>query len=238
MKSLNEKYEVWFDISISHAYFGMGLAPLTLSPTDNTRIFLSKSRILFKQIESNRWVLLRIKEEMANTDDPDLSFNISINSDEFYYVTAKNITEINPSFSLSDSQYPRIWKTIKLTDPLGNKEKTSEQILLQIPTVEKYLEYICIPKFHPGNINLKMNEDKNNFQIHPPKKVSLPDNVEVIRFVSKDKIPLKKIYTDKVRLWEVRDSGERLISEVIPYPNPSNISIFQPNDTITTYYYF
>jgi len=235
--SYKEQYEVWFDLKITHDYYSNSHVPLTFTPTDETRILLLKNRLFLKNIASNHWVILRITGEVTETENKELAFEIRSTDNDFYYVTGKEEQKDELPYTLEDPQYPGIWKIMKIKPEKG-ETGMANQILHIIPSVEKYFEFICIPKFHSGDISLRMTEDKNRFQIEEPEIISMPDKTNAIRFVSKDKIPLKKIYKYKVRLWEIRESGERLISDSIPCPSPSNISVFHSNDTITSYYYF
>lgn len=232
-----EHYAVWYEIKISHDYYPDNFVPLELLPTNETRIYMLRNNILLRKNREGYWSLLKPAGEKPEEKEAGLSFEIRITSPDFYYVTGRDVRATETSYTLSDPQYPSAWKIFTI-QPLETEEEVLRQINWKIPTVEMYFEYICIPKYSQVDLHLKMIDDKNEFQIKGPEKVDLAGDKEVLRFVTKDPIPLRNTYKYKMQLWEVRDSGERLMSDNIPCPNPSERSIYSPNDTITTYYYF
>lgn len=222
--NVDERYQIWCDITITHDYYPPQKVPIELSPDRDTKVYLLRNKILFKKIEPNHWGLLKQMKENSEINPYGLSFHIKARNSDFHHVTLLPF----------DARNPALFQSFHIPDEKENKG----QIRWHIPATEKYFEYICIPQYYTGDSVLRLRENKNLFEIEGPDKVHLPDAGEVFRFVSKKQIPLRQIYPYKVQLWEIRDSGERLISDRIPCPQPSSRSLFYPNDTITTYYYF
>lgn len=233
-----EKYTVGYKIRISHDYYSDSSVPLTLSPTIETKAILLKNNMHFKRIGTGEWVLLCLKGDKLKLNRSFLTFEVRITEAVFYYVTGREVNTNDETFTISDPEHPMSWKILRIHITEETENDYPIDIHWQIPTVEMFFEFICIPKYHPIDLGLKMDVDKNTFHFIEPENISLPGEGYGILFRSKEPIPLRNIYKHKIRLWEVRDSGERLISDNIPCPNPSERSVFNPNDTITTYYYF
>lgn len=235
--SRTESYKVCMQIEVSHDFYTQNPVPLHLVPAQSTSKQLENARIIFKCLSAGRWVLLRPAGKYRDMDKMDLHFEARVMSSRFYYVTG-SINQVEDAlYTFSEPGIPGIWKLLKL-HPEAIRTEDFSHIKWHIPGVEKFVEYICIPRYNTGDIHLKLTEDKGRLQFKEPEKTVLPDGSRGVRFISKEKILLRKDNTYKMKLWEIRNSGERLLSEVLPFPDPESMSFIRPGDTITSYYYF
>jgi hypothetical protein len=154
----------------------------------------------------------------------------------FYYVT-QTLLE-NPALKAESFYRPVGLPIMTINVDYILKNKLSE-ITIQALSVEKYLEYLCIPRFNAADIALRMTEKKNRVQVaEASQPVTLPDGTPARRFVTDKKIKLQQNIGITMQLWEKRDSGERLIAGVIGSPDPEQASPFSPKDTISKIFYY
>lgn len=234
MKEYSELYTICVSIEIFHEYYNNSFTPIDLIPGEQTRMYIRRNNLILKKISANRWFLLKMNSEVLEYVDR-LVFELHALSDELYYVSDEQLEGEN--FDIKPSVKPGIWKYIEInTENLMEKE--SVHIRIDLKSKMKYLEFLFIPKYHSETINLRLLEEKRRLENVGPEDHYILDNVLVKRFVSKETILLKEKPDYNFALWEVRDSGERMLTNRIPLPRPDNISLISPKDTITTYFYF
>lgn len=71
-----------------------------------------------------------------------------------------------------------------------------------------------------------------------PEDVQLWNNNHVQRVISTRPLTISYPRPLKMRLWEIRNGGERLLSDTVPLPACDSPSPLSPKDTITTYFYY
>ncbi|MDR2084108.1 MAG: hypothetical protein LBP67_03840 [Bacteroidales bacterium] len=237
--SSSERYKLWITISIAHEYYAGTYCPVNLEPLSETQLILKKHNMLFIRQKSTQWDLF-----IENMFDPGdlllneykLIFGLYPQSEKFYYLSQESATE-NDAFSLEEAPMSKAWRNVELDlqHIINNK---LQKIDIHITSPEKYYEYICIQKYHNSNTELKLTDERNLVEFNKEEFQPIADIQNAIRFVSTEKIKLIETNNNKIQLWEIRDSGERLISNFIPIPRVDEKSLISPQDTITTYFYF
>jgi hypothetical protein len=187
-----------------------------LVPDEETLRIIKRYDLLFKATSANRWLLLA-KEDFETEDMPDedkqLHFTLKAGSDMLYYVSEEG------------------WdKAVVAVD--------GKDAIIKIAGREKYLEYICIPKYSSPDLSMKIRESKNRLSFKESGRITLPDIPVALRFVTKEKVKLMQQNEFKVQLWEIRERGERPAGEALSVPCPDSFSPVAPQDTITSYYYY
>ena len=232
------KYETWFCITLSHEYYENGICPISLIPSTESKNFFRRSNILFLQQRDNSWILLKEKNvqstELYDDDFQKMHFHLQHSKTAIYY-NSDGIYE-NDSFSATNTSYANTWKTIELDT--GNIIKNDlAEINIKIATVYKNYEFILIPKHHK-NLQIKLVEIRNKIQFEVLEQLLLPNIGDVYRFLSKEKIKLTDSNNLKIQLWEIKETGERLLCNTIPIPQPEQISLIDPKNALSTYFYF
>lgn len=237
MKGMIE-YEIWCTFEIRHEFYTDDRVPLVLLPDQQTRLLLAKYNIILRQQMKNQWVMLKPKDEslFSNKEDLVLRFELQVTSEAFYYSTREYEPKANDIFRVGDTSKPGIWRTLEM--PFReNTDEEHKHIVLALQSKQMYFEFLFIPKYTAAK-DIRLREEKGLLQFGEPKEQILFDETMVYQFVSTEPVSLRKNYKYKVQLWEVRNSGERLLSGCIPCPDPGNQSVLRPQDTITTYFYF
>lgn len=232
-------YEEWVSIELSHEYYDGTPCPALLVPDAATVRRLQHNGILLRKRYATQCSLIAGGDsgEINLTDeDVYLQFEIRTSDERFHYVSQS--CEEDASFSIVDSGVCGVWRTITL-NPLVLAGMMSKQLKVRINAPEKHIEYLCIPKYNKPDLNLRMSDDSNSlFLTNPPEQVSLPGIPTAWKFVTKEKVRLKQHSEVKTTLWEIRDHGERVIGNAIPFPRPEQFSPLSPNDTITSFFYY
>lgn len=238
--SSSEKFKPWLTCSISHDYYVRTACPVTFEPAQDTLFALKKHNILFVSQQKTQWTLL-VEENFDPKDllenECKLFFGLYPQNELFHYVSLISNTE-NNNFYLHDVPLSKWWKMMELNlqHIIDNKV---QDISIKITSPEKYFEYVLIPKFHDANVNIKFSEERNRLTFVQGDQDFLAELGTIFPFRSEEKVKLSEDNERiKTLLWEVRDSGERLISTYIPNPKPNEISIINSKDTITSYFYF
>jgi hypothetical protein len=227
-------YETILTIAFRHEYYSNGNCPVLLSPTVATVRLLARHDILFRKQNSNRWLLVS-QNPLAELED-NLQFNITAGEAVLYYVTREWKT--NPAITVEAANASKVWQTVTINIPYLIENKIKE-VYIETASEEKFLEYLCIPKFNAADMALRLTEEKDRLPITEAfEPVTLPDGTLARQFVTGEKIKLHQDNGITMQLWEKRDSGERLIAGAIESPDPGQASPFSPKDTITRIFYY
>jgi len=232
-------YEEWLSIGLNHEYYDEGACPAMLVPDAATVRWLQRNGILLRKRHASQCLLLAEGDsgEISLTDEEvHLQFEIRTADERFYYVSQS--CEENAAFSIAGSEICGVWKTVVL-DPLSLAEMQSKRLTINIKSQEKHIEYLCIPKYNKPDLSLRMSDDNDCLGlINPPEQVTLPGIPVVWKFVTKEKVKLRQNSEVKTKLWEIRDHGERVIGNAIPFPRPQQFSPLSPEDTVTSFFYY
>ncbi|MDR0941060.1 MAG: hypothetical protein LBM68_02410 [Bacteroidales bacterium] len=229
-------YEEWLSIELRHEYFGNTPCPATLVPDEETAYLLKRNNILWKTSMGQCLLLTEHTSNLSADETAYLRFNIQPIDGQFHYVT--QVCYKDEAFSVADTNMVGVWKSIVIDVAHIIKNKI-KHMTINIKARNKYIEYLCIPKYGKADLKLRMIDDTNYFSfVQPPEKISLFAMPVVWRFVSKEKIPLRKRVEAKIKLCEIRDYGERIICNMLPLPHSEQFSPVSPNDTITTFFYY
>ncbi len=232
-------YKVWFRFMLSHEYYAKTSCPVLLAPSEETKLLFKKSNLIFRQINNGEyWVLKeeKFQEHDLLDEQPRLSFDLYPLNHTFYYVSDK-IEKQELFFSVNDEKKPRVWKPIELNIPYLINRKP-EEISVNITTVLKYYEYIFIPKYSKTATKIKLTEERNRITFKEAEQISLPDIPIAFRFLADKKIKLTQENNLKMQLWELKEHGDRLLSDQIPNPQPGECSLVDPKNVLTTYFYY
>jgi hypothetical protein len=237
-------YSTELHIALRHEYYLSGNYPVSLSPTAETARFLARYDMLFRKQNANNWLLvsqndlasIAVVETRRATSLRYLRFALHATDHTLYYVT--RAWKPNPAFTVESAMGHGAWQTLSIDVQYLVKNKQKE-IIVEAETEEKYLEFLCIPKFNGADIPLRMTEEKQRIQVkEDTERATLPDSTVARRFVTTEKIKLRQDNGIKMQLWEAREMGERLISTTIPCPQPLQPSLFSPKDMLTHIHYY
>lgn len=242
------KYSVWITITIEHTYFNSGECGLELNVTDDSAMLMKKTAAIFRKRLNNQWIILMLENEngMINPgnlfpEDSEqlLTFTLNEKSDEFFYYTDWS----NPSIQGTD------WM-IGHSDKLGRNRrylqlrvtpaiiKEARQINITIPGREARWEFILIPKYNDDKYPIVLKEKQDKLMFSAPEEIMFPGERIAFRCVSTELIAMKEKYDYKISLWQKRGKGDVLLSDHIPCPRPHSLSISNPKEMITSYFYF
>jgi hypothetical protein len=233
----NEKYSLWLTIVLNHEYYGSDNFPAALVINAETSAKFQKLDFLFEELSPNKYIILIPENfDFDNLIKEEIYFRIGIKilDRQIYYVT----DSINSSkfFRINDFSQKGIWKTLELNlnNIVTQQKKTIE---IDISSVKKYYEYILIPKYTPKDAIIALSEEKKQITFSKS-KIGIPGTLEVFQFISEEKVKLTQQNKIKTQLWEIRENGEKLISKEIPNPKPDSYSPIDPQNSITTYFYY
>ena len=232
-------YTAWITITISHDYFINGSNCITLVPTRDTHKLLTKGGIIIRRSGNGTWLLLKqeglneiVEEELIGQ----LEFCLMNTDAGFYYYTNTAVADEMPVWGLKDVGKNGIWKVLTIYVDKGLlKHKTAVNI--EIESVEKLLEFLIIAK--SGNRPQLLVREDNDKLVFDQSQVDFPgEPLPVYRFVTTTPVALKEAHDYKIRLWEVKENGESLLSSGLPFPKASSSSIIDSQNTISSYFYF
>lgn len=238
-----ERYKDWIQIKIDHEYYDTGNIPLDTCPSREIAIFFNKSGILFRQYMNNQWNILIPEGETPEKqlrlwleDNIIMNFELKPSTPEFLYISS--LVEINNKYySVKNSVSRGGWKQLEI--PLTEIIlKQSISIDISVNSLKKHLEFILIPKYNSINIQLQLTEEKGKLQFSKERRVSFLNNIEAYQFKTTEPVVLRNGNPYKIKLWEIRKTGNRLLSDIVPLPMCNEASIFDPYDTVTTYFYY
>lgn len=228
----SEKYTCRLNIEIVHEYYVNTLPPVILTPTAETVALLKKQNILFRNTANGSCAFL-IESGFSFDDGYKLRIELRPSDHKFYYVSQS--VSVHEFINVYDSDLPNVWKIMEIDTEKINSDNIND-LKINIETFEKYYEYICIPKYCNDDIKVKLTDEKTEIKTE---KISLPGIQSAFRFITKDKIKLSQNNTViKMHLWETKEYGDRLISSAVPNPLHTEISVIDPKNTLTTYFYF
>jgi hypothetical protein len=178
---------------------------------------MNRYGLRMKATGANRWLLLSqgdFRAEDVPDDEKQLPFTLQAGNDMLHHVSEKG------------------WNRVIIV-------VDGKDTVIRIAGLEKYLEYIWIPKYGAPDLPLKMTEAKNRLRFKDAERIRLADDVPVaLRFVSEAKVKLTQQNEFIAQLWEIRENGERLTGEVFSVPQPDRFSSIAPKNTITSYLYY
>lgn len=232
-------FSIWFSILLSHEYYVKRPCPVSLVLSEQTEKFFKKRALLFLHQNANKWLVLKDAdcpaEELEDADFPVLSLELRPAENEFYYVSGA-IKE-NSLFTLAGQKSPGNWKVLEINTASLINEKI-EEMHIEIDSVSKFQEYILIPKYQRADTKIKLVEEREKIRFRETGKVQLPQTPEAFRFVTEEAVKLVQGNDFKIQLWELRENGERLISECVPAPAPDACSVLDPENFLTSYFYY
>lgn len=227
-----EKYEIWFTIRVSHEYYENENCPILIEPSGETRDFLQRNKIIYKKRARNQWVLLAQFENFSPEINNALFFEIIPKDNMFYYVTEQSSKKNNDNYTLESNPNAGKWMNL-----LIYVDNIKEEVDIKFNSKSKYWEFVIIPRHISNTSTLKIEEKRKTIKFGNIEETQFPGVEKAFRVSTKEKNKLNNKSNYVIRLYEVRENGERLLSRYIPLPHPDSFSITQPNDTITTYFY-
>jgi hypothetical protein len=231
-------YRIWLKLVINHAYFDAQQCGLILEPNSITKRLLQKAGIIFKQQNSCTWILVAPDNEINLDSEINLSFQLKTKLADFYYYTDQK-TMNTETWSLVDYNKEGIWKL--LTIPVTEERiaaTNSETIEVKLNSPLKHIEFLVFPSQTYSMDPLEIREQRGKVSFDKREELTLPGTEKTLyRFVSSETIPLKHQSAYQFHLWELRNSGENLLSRLPDFPLVQSLSPFSPKDTITSYIY-
>jgi hypothetical protein len=230
-------YRIWLKLVILHEYFEAEQCGLTLEPDGATKNLLQKNSMLFKQHNSRTWFIIG-EENILPEEACQLNFHLKTSQSEFYYYTGESDSS-GADWSFTDYNREGIWKILAI--PVTEerlKASEPETIEIRLKSQLKHLEFLVFPPQSYSMGPLEIREQREKVLFKEAEEVNLPGTEKKLyRFVSTQTLPLKQKSGYEFHLWELRKSGENLLSKLPDFPRVNVLSPFSPKDTITSYIY-
>lgn len=230
-------YRIWLKLVINHSYFDAQQCGLILEPNSITNRLLQKAGIVFKQQNSCTWILAAPNE--INLDSEiNLCFQLKTKQADFYYYTDQTTTDAE-NWSLVEYNKSGIWKLLNIALTEERLAATdSETIEIKLNSPFKHIEFLVFPSQTYSMDPLEIREQRGKVSFDNREELILPGTEKTLyRFVSSETLPLKQQSAYQFHLWELRNSGENLLSRLPDFPLVQSLSPFSPKDTITSYIY-
>lgn len=245
MSNKIEKYIRLGGFRITHAYYTSSACPLDMLWSAEFVSIAKKMGLFLYKSEANFWCfcmsdtdLLKHRAELISEESIILKLDLVPLQNDFYYVTtsAIKVEEIYDWGISKDALKMGVWRNVEISiKKLFDLENSS--ICYQIDSIEKYWEYLIICKRKIPPYDIVLSEESKQLNFHSQEIVSLPDGRNAYRFLSKERICLSQEKKYKIQLHEVRDKGNRLISDYIANPLYDQASVFSPTNTLSSYIY-
>lgn len=235
----SEQYERRIVFTLRHSCFAGGEAPVALSASAETDGFLQRNNAVFRCDAPGCWSVCVPSERYLEADDTCgvLRFEIRPRSGHFYYYSQLPEAELD-GWSVRNGDNPGVWKTIEVSMDEVIRPGAARTINIWIQAVEKYMEFFFIPKYNPPDAPLRVTVSKGDLLFSGPENTSLWEYGPVQRVVSVKPLPVNCQQLVRVMLWEIRNGGDRLLSDSVPWPPCDSPSPASPENTITTYFYY
>lgn len=243
--SQQETFEIWIKITVLHEYYNSGNIPISLAPTVTSRALMQNHGILLRATGPGKWILLRLTGELARRqyemlaqEDAILQFELRPSAEEFFYSTSEeSLQSVNENYSLIVTAQPGVWRILEVpVKSIICETCITELITLKCP--RKKLEFIMIAKYNSENANLRVDEDMGRIIFGGIETRYMHDGTRVYTVISSTEVLLQKSCPYKIRLWETKPSGDRLLCGALPLPGYDEISTIGGKDAITTYFYY
>jgi hypothetical protein len=235
--SWQSTYRIWLKLVVLHEYFDAEQCGLTLEPDAATKMSLHKAGLIFKQHDQRTWFLVG-EEQILLEEETRLNFYFKSTQNEFYYYTDQ-IADSGADSSLINYNKKGIWKILSI--PVSEtrlKASETETIEIRLKSQLKHVEFLVFPSQSYSMGPLEIREQREKVRFKDAEELKLPGTEKVLyRFVSSETLPLKQKSDYQFHLWELRKSGENLLSRLPDFPRVNVLSPFSPKDTITSYIY-
>lgn len=230
-------YRIWLKLVIKHEYFDTEQCGIVLEPNAITQRLLQKAGIIFKQQNPCSWLLIAEEQILLDTDI-NLSFRLKTKQTDFYYYTDPSTTD-DSDWSLDDYNKEGTWKIWNI--PVTEKRMAAadpETIEVQLNSPLKHIEFLVFPSQSYSMEPLEIREQRGKVLFKKREELTIPGTEKtVFRFVSSETLSLKLKSAYQFHLWELRKSGDNLLSHLPDFPLVQSLSPFSPKDTITSYIY-
>lgn len=230
-------YRIWLKLVVLHEYFDADQCGLKLEPDTETNMNLQKAGLIFKQQDAKTWFLVG-EDQILLEEETLLNFYFKTTQSEFYYYTDQTAAS-GADWSLLDYNKNGIWKI--LTIPVNASrlhDSETETIEIRLKSQLKHVEFLVFPSQNYSMGPLEIREQREKVLFKEAEELKLPGTERILyRFVSSETLPLKQKSEYQFHLWELRKSGENLLSRLPDFPRVNVLSPFSPKDTITSYIY-
>lgn len=231
--SSSEKYNIWFSVAIEHEYYGTQHCPVQLQASPDSAFIFRRYNILCRKVDKNKWIFLSLPFSPDDEDIACLHFDLLPQNNIIYYVTG-TLSVRSEEKNCEIKKSPEINKWMEVTVPF---KETMEDIIISFGSKSKYWEFLIINRSQKDGVELKIEEKQRRVAFNDAEIVENPAFGKAYQIKTTDMLKMKEIYDYAFRLFEVKNTGERLISGHLPAPSPMEASILSPDDTITTYFY-
>lgn len=225
--SRSERYAPCMSLSVVHGYYS-GTPPVSIVPDEKTGISFRRSGLVFRPQGKGRWIVLRpegLDEDLFPT------FKVIPTDSLFYYVTERAETLGSMLEMVGQNG---VWGVLRAQLKRNEVVETT----LRLYPLEKRLEFVLIPRYTDVSAVVELREAQNGVIFLPPEKTLFPGVDSARRIMTREKLPLAESTPYRFQLWEIRDSGERLLADRVPLPEPYESSVVEPRDAVTRYFYY
>ncbi|MFA8434715.1 MAG: hypothetical protein ACEPOZ_09385 [Marinifilaceae bacterium] len=130
----------------------------------------------------------------------------------------------------------------KMVENWGQTEVSQcKEITIGFHALKVVWEFILIPRDSSVDQNLLLKDATGKMELETLEKFELTQGLMAYRGVSSSLIQLKECYDYRVQLWELKQTGKRLISSEIPLPRVGEFSIKATKENpqiVSKYFYF
>jgi hypothetical protein len=121
------------------------------------------------------------------------------------------------------------------------KNRAEYNIKVQYNSLKVIWEFILIPRNSTNNKTLVLKEVEERLELSQLDEIEVTPGQLAYKGYTTELIPLKENYNYQIQLWELRDSGKKMILEDMPLPKAGEFSKNYSNNNsqiITKFYYF
>lgn len=230
--SNTSKYHIWTTININHEYYKNLGCPVLLIPQQKTALFFERNHMIFRKGQKNTWIISTYITDIDKEELSHLTFDLIPQDNIVMYITDYSQNSDKEDYQIGESHSIGKWLTISMP---FHMVKNNIKILLK--TKSKYWEFVLIPKNMSKNTNLKIQEKQNKLEFKDVERIQYLNFDTVFHVSTQGKITIKEAYNYTIQLTELKNGGERMLCSNLPIPLPNELSILNPYDTITTYFY-
>lgn len=182
--------------------------------------------------------MLIAEESILLDTEVNLCFQLKTKHADFYYYTDQ-AASADSGWSLEDHNKGGTWKLLNI--PVTKKRIAAtkpEMIEIQLNSPLKRIEFLVFPSQSYTMEPLEVREQRGKVLFDKREELPIPGTEKtVLRFVSSETLSLKSKSDYQFHLWELRKSGDNLLSRLPDFPLVQSLSPFSPKDTITSYIY-
>lgn len=195
---MEESFEILAEWKVIHEYYRKGICRcIEMVPDRKTKVLLGRRGVKFKKNAVNEWVILGKKDVVWDEEDK-VVLDVRIKDPYFGYYTETGLPAVigwNPGEKREDSfVYTCLVKRLKW-------------------------EYIFLMRKWRGDCRLELREAEGKLNFRQEETVTVA-GYKGIRIVSVKPVELRETYDYRLRLYEQKPLGSKVLLQYLPFPLP------------------